>query len=417
MKKSMKTQFMYMLTAVPVVLALTAAGCMNPTMEFDDPGKLNIAPKNVPSSIESIELTISGPNMSNIEERIEPGQSSFTLEVPSGEDRIFQMDISNPTSSFTGEKTTSLTGESPAEVTIPMVLSGLKLVVPDRDNSRLVQIDDITGSGWIEKNNSDFSLAANEQLAVTDIAYDQYGRIYTTVYNGVANEARIIRLNSIGELDTSFNMTVVTAGSPIQALAVDRNSERIFFAYEDFDFVQTLASVDYSGQSFTDYDFTTVFGSDYSPIKGLATDDAGWIHIVMDSTSDWPGLVSYHPDDQNSKDYLVMFEAHDVTVRGDYIYIADHSDVRLARVPLDYSSDTTPETVTGDPDSTDTFNGPYRFIPTLTGNLYILDETGAWDDGRLIRFELEPANFPGSKWTIFKAQNIGESSLDYYKGA
>jgi len=301
-------------------------------------------------------------------------------------------------------------------------LSGLKLVVPDYYTGRLVQIDDITGTGWIEKTESDYVLGTGEQLAVTDIAYDQFGRLYTTVFNSSAQEARIIRLNSIGELDTSFEMTSVNnVSSPIGALAVDRNNNKIFFSYEDIDYVTHLASVDFLGGSLTDYNFTTQFGAQYEPITGLATDNSGWIHIVMNSGSDWPGFVSYHPADQTKKDYYILPDAHDVMVSGQYIYIADpysnlDTAVKLARVPLDYASDTNPETVTDDPDSTDTFNGPFRFIHTLTDDLYILDEptTGELDDGRLIRFELDSANFPGSKWTTFKAQDVGKTSFDYY---
>ena len=136
----------------------------------------------LPTGITSVELTVSGPGMNTIGVVYDGLPSSIELTVPSGSDRTFELVVyvDNPLSAATSFKgtTTADLSQGNAEITLSMELGSTKLVIPDADNTRVVQIDDMSGSGWTEKINPGLP-----GFIPYDIDFSPTGQIY------IANKA------------------------------------------------------------------------------------------------------------------------------------------------------------------------------------------------------------------------------------
>ena len=129
-----KRKVFVVLLVSAIGLSISIIGCSN---QFsDDPGvpvtiKPTLNGKALPEGIDSIELNVTGPGMEQIEESIEVGENSVTIEVPSGERREFNIDISTSLVTFSGSAVEDLTAGEEEEITIPMDLSEINMLIPD----------------------------------------------------------------------------------------------------------------------------------------------------------------------------------------------------------------------------------------------------------------------------------------------
>ena len=143
-------------------------------------------------------LIVSATDMLPITEEIDDG--SLTLEVPSGNDRLFVLTASTSTLYYIGQTTADLVPGETVEITIPMKLLSTKLLIPDILNNRIVQIDDISGDGWSE---SALNNLNNEQAVSMD--FDDDGYIYALV-NGTSTKG--IRTNNFAGAATVWTTLI-----------------------------------------------------------------------------------------------------------------------------------------------------------------------------------------------------------------
>jgi DNA-binding beta-propeller fold protein YncE len=367
------------------------------------------ASKSVPSRITEITLSVSGDGMETVSKSIDPDQSSLTLEIPAGEARTFSLTMANKTVTFSGSVTEDLTAGEETELSIPLELSGTKPIVPDADyyngGGRIVQINGMTGAGWIEKDWDDFSglgYGSPYDFFPYDVDFDDKGRIY------IANNSSsggIIRLDDIN--DTSPE--AIVSGEEIPSLAIDRlNGFLYYFIYDGDLFTYFLKQYNYNTGNEKEYNL-----SPYELIpESLAIDDEGMVYIVHDYGS---GIQKFNPTGEGSLtgNSYTAEEAIDVLYKNGYIYVADIGGELPPKViklttDLDYVDE-----LPGKPDETDPFHGPQRFLAVLSDKIYVIDEEQFEpdEDNRTVAFD----DISGTGWTTY--QNSSDPFSFFYNGA
>jgi hypothetical protein len=391
------------------IFLFTACSQPNVTPEPLSVTNSRVDVRNVPASYSTISLTVEGEGMETIAKDIDAGKDKYTLEVPSGDDRTFVLTMANETSTFGGSTTTDLEAGTEQNLTIALELDELELLIPDpvSGDSRLIQIDDISGSDWKSKQADNYSsLDTNELLTLGDLDYDEKGRIYTMSTDTSTTDWFIRRLTRHGELDNSFKVASPT-GEEIRALAVDRVDNHIYFGYVDINAVTHIGRVDYNGDNLVTYSTTFPSGTE---LYALAVDRSGQLYIGLQGDGADLNFKKFDPTTDSIIAESFFSIARDVFVSGDYVYVAgnDFSNEVVARYPLNFDSDTLPQKLTTSPDETDFFFGPWLFLPTTTGTLYIYDDDTGSGDGRIIKVE----NIQGDGWTVFEASDVGETGFD-----
>jgi hypothetical protein len=144
-----------------------------------------------PSDIATYRITVTGADMEDISAEFPALTEIIMVEVPAGNGRQIEL-IANvsPLSprtviSYKGSTTVDLEAGEIREVTISMSLNEIKLVIPDKENCRVVQIDNMDGDNWKEFNFYDYYLIYYYPY---DVDFDSQGRIYV----GLSIGGRII---------------------------------------------------------------------------------------------------------------------------------------------------------------------------------------------------------------------------------
>ncbi|HDP80295.1 MAG TPA: hypothetical protein ENN21_05570, partial [Spirochaetes bacterium] len=128
-----------------------------------------------PAKITGIELYVSGPGMAEERHLFSPSTTKISVIAPAGNKRTFlviaRIDPSDPRAvlAYGGSATVSLKGGDDITLNIQMKTYETKLVIPDYNNTRVVQIDDMSGAGW-----SVFETGSNYP---SDVTVDGQGRI------------------------------------------------------------------------------------------------------------------------------------------------------------------------------------------------------------------------------------------------
>jgi hypothetical protein len=399
------------------VVLFVLTGCLPPgaddPLDFSTP---SLSLRGAPFDVDEATLTVSGTGMSTIEEPLDPDESSITLEIPAGSSRTFEISINNETSAFSGIETANLESDTSVDISIDVEMNDLKLIVIDRNNERLIQMNDMSGSGWTEKNALDYSLFT-DLLITNDVDYDQYGRIYTTVTDTGSNIFSIVRINSIGEIDKDFRISAPNLSTPsIYALAIDRNNSLIYYSYGNGT-GETVVKADYSGNIITTYNSGLFFGAG---IQGLTVDPDGYVHIVYDPNGDGQALEKLDPSGSGQIVAYneMMYGAFDVQYMDGYLYFVGYdvdgqfNTIPLVyRLPVNYNAATSPATLDGNPnDVEDTFWGALRFLASIDGSLYIIDDDAF--EARIIKID----DITGAGWESFQATDIGKSPFNFIGG-
>ncbi len=402
-----KTGFVLVLCfAAVAIVPLLFFSCSQPdTQILSDNGTSIVslaASKSVPSRITAINLSVSGDDMETISQSIDADQSSLTLEVPAGEARTFTLDMSNKTATFSGSVTEDLTAGEETELTIPLELTGMKLIVPDAayhlaEGGRIVQINDMTGAGWIEKDYADFSSLGHsspDNFVPYDVDFDDKGRIYIANNTTSGGMGGIIRLDDIN--DTSPE--AIVTGTEVSSIAIDRLNDLIYYFIYDGDlFTYFLKQYNYSTGDKKEYNLST-----YELIpERLAVDDDGMVYIVHDYGA---GVQKFNPSGEGSltgNSYSAE-DTKEVVHKNGHIYVADLGGELSPRViklttDLDYVDE-----LPGKPDETDPFHGPQRFLAVLSDKIYVIDEgveeLAPDENNRIVAFD----DITGSGWVTYQ---------------
>ena len=344
-----------------------------------------------PSDIGSYTLLISGHGMATIENVYSAGTTEIVIEIPAGDDRLIELTANigaasvSAALSFIGSTIEDLAAGETIDVILNMVINETKLVIPDRLNGRMVQIDNIGGDNWDEYILPD--------PAPIDVDFDNQGRIYVGT-NGDGNLYRIDNINSDG-------ITVISTYN-IDTLAVDRVNNYIYYNNANMIYRK---SIDNLGGAEDIFDFSN--DNSDANISGITVDEDGLLYIADNSTN---SIFKYDPSLPAGSRIIdsyfgIINNPNDVLYQDGLIYVANTNGANNFRiVVLD-----TDLNLVRNFDTTTEFVGPKRFIRTINGPITFINEDAASVD-QIIQLE----DIFGTNWNVYGETGSGEGQFLFY---
>ncbi len=383
----------------------------------------------VPATIDSYTVSVSGADMETTEQTFTPGD---TIEAPSGNARTITVTANvasgDPSAalSFRGSVTVNLEGGAVADVEVPMCVNETKIVIPDRTNSRIVQIDDIIGSGWTELTDSEAvaltivggDFTSNTQFRPYDVDIDSLGRIYIANNYPVSGPPRLIRIDNIES--TSADLVVGDITNGVVALSIDRDNDYVYYAIDN-----AIYRNDYDGTS----EQTLTIASPpiaSNSIRGLAVDDNGIVYIACNIDSG-PAVLRGTPGTTTlniTHTYTTNLNTPwDVMVKSSYVYVADfYSDsgshqtgndkIIQLTTTLQHQDELTVNPA--NPIPSERFYGPHGFAAILNNRFYIIDDggySGYNNYGRIVMFD----DISGANWTTYGTDGTGTGEFLFFE--
>jgi hypothetical protein len=328
------------------------------------------------------------------------GDDEITVEVPAGSDRTFTLTLQNPSVTVTGEVTEDLTAGEEVDITISLELSETKLIIPDADyygesannGGRLIQINGLNDSGWIERDYNDFGLgySQTEHFIPYDVDFDNKGRIY------VANHAffphgGIIRFDHINDQTP----VQIIDGEGVASLAIDRNNGLIYYLQMSDGYELKRCNLD----GLNEYSYYPDIGAFTG--EGIAIDNVGMLYIATDSYN----IYKVDPSGSGSQFpvyYMDGVYVWDVLFKDGFIYAADADAQKILK--FDPNNIETPLDDLGDNPGDPSFDGPRRFVAIVNRKFFLVDEdfSNYDEDDSLVSFE----DFTGLNFASY--QNLSD---------
>ena len=372
-----------------------------------------------PADIESFLVRVTGPGMGTIEYGFAPTVTSITVVVPAGEKRtisvIAAVSPSSPSAAlaFTGTETLALNPGDIKSISVMMIVSETKIVIPDFYNDRIVQIDDISGSGWQTKNVSGFVNPPGLSIFTPyDIDFDARGRIYIANNFDSAGAHKLIRINDM--VITEYNPIILDsqlAGHPLRTLAIDRINNVVYFASST-----QLFRCDYDGNNLkTDFAMGGI-----ADISGLAVDNDGMLYITYGNA---PLAASYLQKYNPATESIIGTTSAvdypwDVLVKDNFIYVTDLDGTEGYKI-LQFDMNLNLVGNFGvlslvNPETPGNFYGPRRFVAILNRKITMIDDNSGDDYDKLVSM----SDINGSNWEYFgsSGSGVGQFSFYYFSG-
>lgn len=370
--------------------------------------------QTAPSNIESLNLTISASDMNTIEESYAPVPESIEIEVSVGSAREFVIIANTPSATLRGSSTVDLTAEEDVNITISMNIYETKFIVPDEKNYRIIQIDDISGNGWVSKTGTDLNLTSISiaNFMPNDIDFDSRGRIYIANGTGNAADDYVIRIDDITDTNPE---AIIVQGLPIQSLTVDRNNSYLYYATSSLLYRSTLEGTG-------NVNLTITNGVDQiQTIRGMSVDADGILYIAGVNTEPAQRVFKYNPTSQNvDASYSSNLNSPcDTLIKDGTLYVANTSAAdgykilqlnRSLQLSGQYGNQSaSADSVPGN------FYGPKMFIAILNRNIYFIDEgsinePSGFEGDRLVEME----DILGSSWQTFGSTGVGDDQFRFY---
>ena len=256
-----------------------------------------------------------------------------------------------------------------------MVVGETKIVIPDAMNARIVQVDDMSGTGWLTRTGGNIAFAGT--FNPYDIDFDPAGRIYIANNNSSTGGDVVIRIDNMAA--TSYTFIADSQGnlSGIRALAVDRIRGYVYFSSSAG--ANRLFRCNLDGSSPTALLMSTITG-----IDGMDVDESGILYIAGDSgtVSYAPTLFRYDPVAQNvtaSYGPGVLQTDWDVIVKSSNLYVsnlnsADGYRILLFNKDLNLINNFGNSVAVPASPVPNEFYGPKRFVAILNKKIYVTDE-------------------------------------------
>ena len=196
------------------------------------------------------------------------------------------------------------------------LLNRTKIVIPDYLNNRIVQIDDINGTNWTAKTNSDIGFGST--LYPYDTDYDSRGRIYIANYSSSSGEDIVIRIDNIQS--TSCVTIQSNSNSDIGPVSVDRINNLLYFSNGSDLFRSNL---DGSNR-------ITLIITGISSIGGLTFNDSNSMLYISCTYTGASRVVQYNPATQGIENISTTTNISDpasipwdTLIRGSYVYVTN----------------------------------------------------------------------------------------------
>ncbi len=370
-----------------------------------------------PATFNTITISVTGPGMAPINANYRAG-SLITVLVPAGTSRVFDITAvvapADPSAarSFRGTAVANLTAGETVPLPVEMNLNEVRLVLPDHENGRIIQMADIFGADYVVRYSSDIGLGVNFTFRPYDIDFDNAGRIYIANYFFGPAEDVVIKLENIN--DTTPLVIDSGVNQQVRSLAVDRKNSVLYFA--------TDTILRKSGLDGTDIQ-TLDISSGVEPITsitGVDVDAEGMLFITGETGAGIPipRLFKYDPVNEEvvastGESLPTETEPWDVTVNGSVIYVAnflgnDGELITSYNLSLAFLAGYG-EYATATDTNKGMFYGPRRFVATLNRKLTIIDDSDFGDFDKLISMD----NIAGTGWQTFPEGN--DSGQEYFQ--
>jgi hypothetical protein len=321
-----------------------------------------------PLNITSISINITAADFSTITKNYSPPFGIFKIEVPSGIQRTIEVLANTPSATLRGVTVVDLeAGEQ--TVDIYMHLYQTKIIIPDYNNYRLVQIEDMAGSGFISINGSSISFPGG-YIYPYDVDFDDVGRIYLANYGFSTGQDVVICLDDI--TDTSYTALGTGSMNGIKSVAVDRQNNLLYYVTND-----KLYRCSLNGTNLKS-DFLS---TGISNIQGIALYN-GKLYIACTYASAYR-IVKYNPEGNGQIEgytSTTFYSAWDVIVKNGQCIVADDDTMTLYDTivvlnpdNLSYIGSFGTGTNSSSP-SAGLFWGPRRFVAILNDKFYLIDE-------------------------------------------
>jgi len=328
-----------------------------------------------PSNIVKITVNVTASDISTISKEFMPPFGTITIEVSSGIQRTIEVLADTPSATIRGVAIVDL---EPGEntVNISMHLNRTKIIVPDYYNYRLVQMDDMSGTGFTAINAS--SIGFMGTLYPYDVDFDDIGRIYiANCYNNNDYHYYIIRVNDF----ISPSITpIASSGSEITCITVDRKRNYIYFA--DW---EKIYRCNLDGTNlYSDFNFNQDNQLYY--FRSIAVDNDGFLFTActVDSTGDYR-IVKLDPNSGNGQIIKISEISNDdewldVIIKNGQCIVAYHdgysnNDAIILLNPYTLSEIARYGTGTTNANpGPGLFWGPRRFVAILNDKFYLIDE-------------------------------------------
>jgi hypothetical protein len=371
-----------------------------------------VLPRYIAANTTSLALIVEGPGMDTLFASYPAGSQSISIDVPAGHARTFTLLLNSPSATLQGAATVDLLAGETKDVTLTPTVAGTQIVIPDYINSRIVQISDMSGTGWTAKASADFG--GTSTFKPYDIDFDSQGRIYIANYTITTPGAlgAVIRIDDISHTaapGTSGVINVDATSMNVNSIAVDRVNSYVYYLN-----MSTLLRKNVNDDSTvppttSDLASETAIGTIVP--RDIAVDEQGMLYIAIPSQTGPGFVVKYNPNlplrsrvIANSSPGYTFSSPWSVMVQGPYVYVSDSGAGNIVR--LDKSTLAFVDSFAGQ--AGDTFGRPEAFLATLNRKITVVDEDPGVD--RIASFD----DMTGAGWTTYGSQGAGQNQFAFY---
>ncbi len=335
--------------------------------------------------------------------------SGTAIQIPSGSNKDFIVTANTTSVTFRGSSTgQTLTANSTTTMPVSLSLYETKIVIPDNQNYRVVQLNDMTGLGWKTVTSTIVGWVTGTDLLPYDVDYDSLGRIYIANNFGSTGKGVVIRMNNINGGNI---LLIADNGSGYASIAVDRTNNILYKATSG----GTLSRCSLDGTG----NVTLTGGPIFNAINGLAVDDTGMLYIsYMVSTTKYVGKFTPATSTialsgtaytiATGTPWGIRFQSPNIYVANlagsvnNNIIQFDTSLTRLSGFGTNVSTGT----------STGQFYGPRKFVAIRAKELIIVDddETFGVNADKLVSID----DILGTNWTTYGSSGNATGSFAFY---
>jgi hypothetical protein len=386
------------------------------------------AKSTIPVSAGTIEVTGSG--MAPISANLGPGESTKSFEVPSGKARTVTLSLTGSTVKLSGSATVDLLPGQTKTITLKPTVTSSKIIIPDKQNSRIVQIDLMDGTGWKE-------IGAPSLDPTTGPAdffpfpsdFDAGGRVYFANDSSTGNFLKgILRIPDIDH-PADFEEVLSSAAYSLAGFVIDRQSNTLYFVREDGPGLWRLQLDGGSVPSLVP-DSDTEWNSAAYPnfvANPMAIDARGRIYIA-DVGNDHKILARidlsrpvgsrilvFDPTAYSGAvDFSLQGRIQDIIVIGETLYVLyPYSGLSGGKAVVSFDTDLNPLSTFGDvvsiPSGVGDFAFPF-FFPRLVGEgktVYVMDDPSSGGYDRIISFD----SMTGLNWKSYGSSGSGQGQF------
>jgi hypothetical protein len=372
MREAMKKIVLAGIAALTLLAGIS--GCYYFPTGYNGSVRTRIGAKNVPANTVSIALIVTGPDMAPIQMVLPPDAPRIDLDVPAGPARTFTLLLTSPSATLSAETTVDLVAGGVREIFFTPKLGGTDIVIPDALNNRIVQISDMTGTGWIEKGSTGPSDFGGGSFMPYDVDFDDQGRIYIANSAGESSVGEIVRIDDINHVSATTCVKIEPGlGGGMNALAVDRINGYVYYitGYSPVLYRKNIRSATIASDSreVSDLSVEPEIGTSFNP-TAIAVDAEGCIYFVINAGTN--NVLKYDPRLPLGSRVVVtnsLESPWDIAIMNGKVLVSDPgtNSIAYSDLNLNYPSsfDYSPAP----------FVGPERFlgVADLSG-IYVIDE-------------------------------------------